>query len=56
MADFTNGFWSIYIAVLALLGIVGCGVFYGFNPGRRSLFKAALAVALKRPDIPGMRV
>ena len=26
MADFTNGFWDIYIAVLTLLGIVGCGL------------------------------
>ncbi|MBC7502558.1 MAG: cytochrome-c oxidase, cbb3-type subunit III [Herminiimonas sp.] len=26
MSDFTNDFWSIYIAVLTLIGIVGCGV------------------------------
>jgi cytochrome c oxidase cbb3-type subunit III len=26
MADFTNGFWSIYIIVLTLLGIAGCGI------------------------------
>jgi len=26
MADFTNGFWNIYIVVLSLLGIIGCGV------------------------------
>ena len=26
MADFTNGFWNIYIIVLSLLGIIGCGV------------------------------
>ncbi|HVL76273.1 MAG TPA: cbb3-type cytochrome c oxidase N-terminal domain-containing protein, partial [Noviherbaspirillum sp.] len=26
MADFTSGFWSIYIAVLTLLGIAGCAV------------------------------
>lgn len=26
MADFTNGFWSIYITVLTLLGIFGCGI------------------------------
>ncbi len=26
MADFTNGFWDIYIAVLTLLGIAGCGL------------------------------
>ncbi|HEY5801206.1 MAG TPA: cytochrome-c oxidase, cbb3-type subunit III [Burkholderiaceae bacterium] len=26
MADFTDGFWSMYVAVLTLLGIVGCGV------------------------------
>jgi cytochrome c oxidase cbb3-type subunit 3 len=26
MADFTNGFWNIYITVLTLLGIFGCGV------------------------------
>ena len=26
MADFTNGFWDIYIVVLTLLGIVGCGI------------------------------
>jgi cytochrome c oxidase cbb3-type subunit 3 len=26
MSDFTSGFWSIYISVLTLLGIIGCGV------------------------------
>jgi cytochrome c oxidase cbb3-type subunit 3 len=26
MADFTSGFWSPYIALLTLLGIVGCGI------------------------------
>ncbi|MFJ7566152.1 cytochrome-c oxidase, cbb3-type subunit III [Herminiimonas sp. NPDC097707] len=26
MSDFTNGFWSIYITVLTLLGIFGCGL------------------------------
>lgn len=26
MADFTNGFWSIYIIVLTVLGIVGCTI------------------------------
>lgn len=26
MADFTSGFWSIYIAVLTLLGVFGCGI------------------------------
>ena len=26
MADFTNGFWDMYIVVLTLLGIVGCGI------------------------------
>ncbi|HLL11664.1 MAG TPA: cbb3-type cytochrome c oxidase N-terminal domain-containing protein, partial [Rubrivivax sp.] len=26
MADFTDGFWSLYIAVLTVLGVVGCGV------------------------------
>ena len=26
MSDFTNGFWNIYIAVLTLLGIFGCGL------------------------------
>jgi cytochrome c oxidase cbb3-type subunit 3 len=26
MSDFTNDFWSIYVAVITLLGIVGCGV------------------------------
>lgn len=26
MADFTNGFWHIYIAVLTLLSIAGCGI------------------------------
>jgi cytochrome c oxidase cbb3-type subunit III len=26
MADFTNDFWSIYITVLTVLGIAGCGV------------------------------
>ena len=26
MSDFTSEFWSIYVAVIALLGIIGCGV------------------------------
>jgi cytochrome c oxidase cbb3-type subunit 3 len=26
MADFTNGFWDLYIVVLTLLGIAGCGI------------------------------
>ena len=26
MSDFTNDFWNIYITVLTLLGILGCGV------------------------------
>src|SRR4051812_29644947 len=26
MADFTDGFWGAYIAVLTLLGIAGCAV------------------------------
>jgi cytochrome c oxidase cbb3-type subunit 3 len=26
MSDFTNGFWDIYITVLTLLGIAGCGL------------------------------
>ncbi|MEC5160073.1 cytochrome c oxidase cbb3-type subunit III [Janthinobacterium sp. CG_23.3] len=26
MSDFTSGFWNIYIVVLSLLGIFGCGV------------------------------
>lgn len=26
MADFTDGFWSVYIIVLTLLGIFGCGL------------------------------
>ena len=26
MADFTNGFWDLYIVVLSLLGVFGCGV------------------------------
>jgi cytochrome c oxidase cbb3-type subunit 3 len=26
MADFTSGFWSMYIALLTLLGIAGCGI------------------------------
>src|SRR3569832_839054 len=26
MADFTSGFWNIYISVLTLLGIFGCGL------------------------------
>jgi len=26
MADFTSGFWSIYIAVLTILGIAGCAI------------------------------
>jgi cytochrome c oxidase cbb3-type subunit 3 len=26
MSDFTSGFWNVYIVVLTLIGIVGCGV------------------------------
>ena len=26
MSDFTSGFWNLYIVVLTLIGIVGCGV------------------------------
>ena len=26
MSDFTNDFWNIYITVLTLLGIIGCGI------------------------------
>ncbi len=26
MADFTNGFWDLYIVVLTILGIVGCAI------------------------------
>ena len=26
MSDFTNDFWNIYITVLTLLGIFGCGL------------------------------
>lgn len=26
MADFTNGFWDLYISILTLLGIFGCGI------------------------------
>jgi cytochrome c oxidase cbb3-type subunit 3 len=26
MADFTNDFWNIYITMLTLLGIFGCGL------------------------------
>ncbi len=26
MSDFTSGFWNIYIVVLTLIGIIGCGV------------------------------
>ncbi|HAT30357.1 MAG TPA: cytochrome C oxidase Cbb3, partial [Janthinobacterium sp.] len=26
MSDFTSGFWNIYITVLSLLGIFGCGI------------------------------
>jgi cytochrome c oxidase cbb3-type subunit 3 len=26
MADFTNGFWDYYIALITLLGIAGCAI------------------------------
>jgi cytochrome c oxidase cbb3-type subunit 3 len=26
MSDFTSGFWNIYIVVLTLIGILGCGL------------------------------
>jgi len=27
MSDFTSGFWSVFITVITLVGIVGCGIF-----------------------------
>ena len=27
MSDFVNGFWSVYVALLTLVSVVGCGVF-----------------------------
>jgi cytochrome c oxidase cbb3-type subunit 3 len=35
MADFTSDFWSIYIAVIALASVVGCGVFLKIQSVRR---------------------
>ena len=26
MADFTHGFWDLYIAIITLLSIAGCGI------------------------------
>jgi cytochrome c oxidase cbb3-type subunit 3 len=35
MSDFTSGFWSFYIAVLGLLGIIGCAVLLWFQSKTR---------------------
>ena len=35
MADFTSEFWSIYVAIIALASIVGCGVFLKIQSVRR---------------------
>jgi cytochrome c oxidase cbb3-type subunit 3 len=40
MADFTNGFWDIYIVVLTLLGVFGCGVLL-YSQSKVKLAKAA---------------
>ncbi len=34
MSDFTSGFWSVYITVITLAGIIGCGVLLWANSGR----------------------
>ena len=26
MSDFVNGFWSVYVALITLVSVVGCGV------------------------------
>ncbi|MDB5840392.1 MAG: ccoP [Herminiimonas sp.] len=46
MADFTSGFWDIYITVLTLLGIVGCGVLLW----SQSIDKVRLPVGSNGPD------
>ncbi|HMM74013.1 MAG TPA: cbb3-type cytochrome c oxidase N-terminal domain-containing protein, partial [Rhodocyclaceae bacterium] len=27
MSDFVSGFWSVYVALITLVSVVGCGVF-----------------------------
>lgn len=34
MSDFTSGFWSVYITVITLGGIIGCGILLWVNSGR----------------------
>ena len=35
MADFTSEFWSIYVAVIALASVIGCGVFLAMQSKAR---------------------
>jgi cytochrome c oxidase cbb3-type subunit 3 len=39
MSDFTNGFWNIYIVVLTLVGIIGCGVLLWSQSKHRVVLK-----------------
>jgi cytochrome c oxidase cbb3-type subunit 3 len=40
MSDFTSGFWSIFVAVIALVSIAGCGVFLKMQSTKRPALKA----------------
>ncbi len=50
MADFTNGFWDIYIGVLTLLGIVGCGVLLW----AQSRYKVPADIVPSKDDLQGV--
>jgi cytochrome c oxidase cbb3-type subunit III len=40
MSDFTSGFWSIFVAVIALVSVAGCGVFLKIQSTKRPALKA----------------
>ena len=45
MSDFTSGFWNIYIVVLTLIGIVGCGVLLWSQSRYKVVLKAGATEA-----------
>jgi cytochrome c oxidase cbb3-type subunit III len=49
MADFTNGFWNIYIVLLTLLGIAGCGILLWFQ----STHKMQAPADASKPETTG---
>ena len=44
MSDFTSGFWNLYIVMLTLIGIVGCGVLLWSQSRYKVVLKAGATV------------